>query len=140
MTIRKPAATCLAAITLSLGLAGCGGGEQSVADACTTAEKEVTAAMGDLGSIDATDTGAAAEKIGTMTETLKSAGAKIDNTEVKDALADMTAQFEKLEQAFVDLKAAAKDSEKLQEVSTNLSEISTAVQDKGEKLDELCKS
>lgn len=137
MFVRKPAAA-LAALTLCFGLTACGGGGQSVADACSTAEKEVTDAMGDLSAIDPTDTDAAAEKLSTATEALKSTVDKLENTEVKDALDALTTEFEKMQTAFADLKAAGTDTAKLQELSTTLGTISTSVQEKGENLDQLC--
>jgi len=137
MNVRKPAAA-LAAVVLSLGLTACGGGGQSVEDACKVAEKEVKDAMGDLGAIDPTDNDKATETIGSMGDALKETEKKLDNQEVKDAIADLSAEFDKLETAFADLKAAGQDTAKLQKVSEQMSTLSSDIQKKGEKLDELC--
>ncbi|MBA4607561.1 MULTISPECIES: hypothetical protein [Aeromicrobium] len=137
MNVRKPAAA-LAAVVLSLGLTACGGGGQSVEDACKVAEKEVKDAMGDLSGIDPTDSDKATETIASMGDALQKTQKKLDNQEVKDAIAALSAEFDKLEGAFADLKAAGQDTTKLQEVSKEMSTLSTDIQKKGEKLDELC--
>lgn len=137
MNFRKPAAA-LAAITLSLGLAACGGGGQSVDEACTVAEKEVKDAMGDMSSIDPSDTDKATDTIASMSKALQDTEKKLDNDDVKKAVGDLSTEFDKLEKAFGDLKAAGDDTEKLTAVSEDMSTISKDVQTKGEKLDELC--
>ncbi len=136
MNVRKPAAA-LAAVALSFGLTACGGG-QSVDDACKVAEKEVKAAMGDLSSLNPTDTEAATSTITSMTEALEKTEKSLDNTEVKKAIGDLAAEFTKLQTAFDDLKAAGTDTDKLQEVSTQMQTLSTDIQAKGEALDKLC--
>ncbi|GAA2084521.1 hypothetical protein IDH50_06265 [Aeromicrobium tamlense] len=136
MNVRKPAAA-LAAAVLTLGLSACGGG-QSVEDACKVAEKEVKDAMGDLSGIDPTDSDKATDTIASMADALKKTQKDLENKEVKDAIGDLSAEFDKLEGAFADLKAAGQDTEKLQEVSQEMSTLSTDIQAKGEKLDELC--
>lgn len=136
MNVRKPAAA-LAAAVLTLGLSACGGG-QSVEDACKVAEKEVKDAMGDLSGIDPTDSDKATDTIASMGDALKKTQDDLENKEVKDAIGELSAEFDKLEGAFADLKAAGQDTEKLQEVSQQMSTLSTDIQAKGEKLDELC--
>ncbi|MBC9226869.1 hypothetical protein GL325_11065 [Aeromicrobium sp. 636] len=137
MNYRKPAAA-LAAVALSFGLTACGGGEQSVADACKVAEKEVKDAMGDLNGINPSDTDEATKSISSMGDALDKTEKKLENEKVKTAVGDLSAEFDKLETAFADLKAADKDTAKLTEVSERMSTISTDIQKKGEKLDELC--
>jgi len=137
MNVRKPAAV-LAALTLSFGLAACGGGGQSVDEACKVAESEVKDAMGDMSSIDATDTDKATETISSMSDALKKTQDKLENDEVKKAVGDLAAEFGQLESVFSDLKAAGSDSTKLTAVSEKMSSISENVQEKGKKLDDLC--
>ncbi|GAA3539104.1 hypothetical protein AFL01nite_29710 [Aeromicrobium flavum] len=137
MNVRKPAAA-LAAVALSFGLTACGGGGQSVADACKVAEKEVKDAMGDLGSLNPSDTDKATESISSMGDALKKTEKKLENAEVKDAVGDLSTSFDKLETSFADLKAAGQDTEKLTKVSEQMTTLSSDIQKKGEKLDELC--
>ncbi|MET1132783.1 MAG: hypothetical protein ABWX60_05115 [Aeromicrobium sp.] len=136
MNVRTPA-TALAAVVLSFGLTACGGG-QSVEDACKVAETEVKDAMGDLSGIDPSDNDQAAETISSMGDALEKTQKKLDNQEVKDTIGELAAEFEKLKDAFADLKAAGEDSAKLQKVSEKMSTLSSDIQNKGEKLDELC--
>ena len=132
MNFRKPAAA-LAAVTLSFGLAACGG-SQSVDEACKVAETEVKEAMGDMTSIDPSDTDKATETISSMRKALEDTEKKIEN----DDVSDLSAQFSKLETSFADMKDAGDDPEKLTAVSQEMSKISEDVQAAGEKLDELC--
>lgn len=136
MNVRTTAAA-LAAVALSFGLTACSGG-QSVDEACSVAEKEVKAAMGDLGSINPTDTASAASTIKSLTAALEKTESDLENAEVKKAIGDLAADFGKLETAFADLNEAGTDSAKLQEVSSELTTLSTDIQKKGEELDELC--
>lgn len=136
MNFRKPAAA-LAAATLSFGLAACGG-SQSVDEACKVAETEVKEAMGDMTSIDPSDTDKATETISSMSKALEDTEKKIENDDVKNAVGDLSAQFSKLETSFADMKDAGDDPEKLTAVSQEMSKISEDVQAAGEKLDELC--
>ena len=136
MTLRKTAAA-LAALTLSFGLAACGGG-QSVDEACKVAESEVKDAMGDMSSIDVTDKDKATDTISSMTEALKKTQDKLENDEVKKAVGDLAKEFDQLESVFADLESAGSDPEKLNAVSEKMSSISDNVQKRGEKLDELC--
>lgn len=137
MTVRKTAAA-LAALTLSFGLAACGGGGQSVDEACKVAESEVKDAMGDMSAIDATDTDKATETITSMGDALKKTQDKLDNEKVKKAVGDLSAEFNELEGVFAELKAAGSDTTKLTAVSEKMSTISKDVQEKGKKLDDLC--
>ncbi|WP_313405290.1 hypothetical protein [Aeromicrobium sp.] len=137
MNFRKPAAA-LAAVALSFGLTACGGGGQSVDEACKVAETEVKDAMGDMSSIDPSDTDKATDTIASMSKALDDTEKKIENDKVKKAVGDLSTEFGKLETAFSDLKDAGQDTEKLTAVSEQMSKISTDVQAKGEKLDELC--
>ncbi len=136
MTIRT-ATIAIAAIALSTGLSGCGGG-QSVAEACKVAEKEVKAATADLGTVDPTDQTAAAENLDSMAKALEDTQAKIDNQEVKDALGDLAAEFKKLKPILLKVQSAGTDPEKLQAVSGEMSKISKSIQEKGETIDQLC--
>ena len=136
MNVRKTAAA-LAALSLSFGLAACGGG-QSVDEACKVAESEVKDAMGDMTSIDATDTDKATDTVKSMSDALKKTQDKVENDKVKKAVGDLSTEFSELETVFADLKAAGSDTTKLTAVSEKMSKISQDVQAKGEKLDELC--
>ncbi|HPU13415.1 MAG TPA: hypothetical protein PLQ19_06455 [Aeromicrobium sp.] len=136
MTIRT-AVIAIAAIALSAGLSGCGGGE-SVADACKIAEKEVKDATADLGTIDPTDPAAATANLDAMAKVLKDTQAKIDNKEVSDAIGALASEFEKLKPVLADVQDAGTDVEKLQAASAEMSELSTSIQEKGEKIDQLC--
>lgn len=136
MNFRKPAAA-LAAVALSFGLSACGG-SQSVDEACKVAETEVKDAMGDMTSIDPSDTDKATDTISSMSKALEDTENKLENEDVKKAVGDLSAEFSKLETSFGDLKDAGEDPEKLTAVSQDMSKISEDVQAKGEKLDELC--
>lgn len=136
MKTRKTAAA-LAALTLTFGLAACGGG-QSVDEACKVAESEVKDAMGDMSSIDATDTDKATDTVKSMGEALKDTEDKLDNEKVKKAVGDLSKEFDQLETVFADVKDAGSDPQKLSAVSQKMGEISKDVQAKGKKLDDLC--
>lgn len=135
-TTRTTAAT-LASIALLLPLAACGGG-QSVSEACDIAQTEVRDATGDLSSIDPTNTAAATKTLSTMSDTLDKLEDKLTNAEVKKAVGDLAEDFDQLEDAFEDLQEAGTDTTKLQAVSTQLTDLSSSIQKKGAKLDELC--
>jgi hypothetical protein len=136
MNVRKLTAA-LAALTLSFGLAACGGG-QSVDEACKVAESEVKDAMGDLSTIDPTDKDKATDTIASMSDALEKTEKKLENDKVKNAVGDLSVEFGKLESTFAELQDAGTDTEKLTAVSEKMSTLSTDIQDKGKTLDKLC--
>ena len=136
MTFRT-AGIAIAAIALSTGLSGCGGG-QSVAEACKVAEKEVKEATAALGTIDPTDQEAAGANIDAMAKALEDTQAKIDNKEVSDAIGGLADEFKKLEPILAEVQDAGTDVEKLQAASTEMSTLSKSIQEKGDKIDQLC--
>lgn len=107
-------------------------GSQSVEDACKTAQSTVTEAMGDTTSA-MTDPAAALDAFDEAIEAMKSAGDDITNDEVKSAFGDFNDSFAE----FGDLmKDASDDPTKVD--TEALTDVSTKLQEAGQKIAELC--
>lgn len=112
MNLRKPAAFA-AAVTLSLGLSACGG-SQSVAEGCEVARKTVEDASAEFAGLDPNADADANEKaIDKITSSISKAEADVDNADVKDALGDLNAQFDQVDEMLaLASEATAGDDEK----------------------------
>ncbi|MEH3032488.1 MAG: hypothetical protein PGN07_00230 [Aeromicrobium erythreum] len=137
MSIRTSATLALAAVTMSLGLSACGGG-QSVEDACKIANKRATEATQNLSSISPTDPEGSASSIDKINDTLKDTVKDLENEKVKKELSELSDQFSKLTDLLGQLKDAGTDTTKLQQVSGELQSLSTDITQQAQDLNKLC--
>ena len=85
-----------------------------------------------------TDPAAATANLDAMAKVLEDTQAKIDNKEVSDAIGGLADEFKKLEPILAEVQDAGTDVEKLQAASTEMSTLSKSIQEKGDKIDQLC--
>jgi hypothetical protein len=136
MNLRKSAATVATAAFLTLGLTACGG--QSVEDACQEANDDAREATSGLSGVSPSDPAASAETVDELQATLTSSADSLENEEVKTEVQTLADQFGELSGLLGDLDSAGEDPEALQEVSTQLTDLSTRIQDQAGTLNELC--
>lgn len=137
MAIRRTTKTVLAAaaaLALLPGLAACGAGGQSVADACkiiTSGTSDMNSSMSELNaSMTSGDTEALGEQVAAINDEVAALGEKVTNEEVAPvyekfagAFGDLTAQIEGMgELDMTDTDAMTKAGEAMTESSTALTE------------------
>ncbi|MFF5624506.1 hypothetical protein [Microbacterium sp. LWH10-1.2] len=138
MRTARKGALFITAIAIAVGLTGCSGGGQSVADACKLINdkgQEISTEAQTAMTEAATDPKAAAEALAGVNDEFQKLAEKVTNTEVKPV-------FDKFTDAYSDLatlmKDVAEDPSSAAKATEKLTASSTAIQESGLKLQELC--
>ena len=146
MAIRRTTKTVLAAaaaLALLPGLAACGAGGQSVADACeliTSGTSDMNSSMSELSTaMTSGDTEALSEQVSAINDEVAAIGEKVTNEEVAPvyekfagAFGDLTTQIEGMGE--LDMT----DTEAMTKVSEDMTAASTALTEAQSELPELC--
>ncbi len=139
MRIKTTAGLLLAAGFTVAALTGCSGG-QSVAEACSTAQSELSDVQTQLSSVQSDAASGSfskvAESIGALEDRLDETADKLSNDEVKAAVEDLSDKIGEFGETFEGIDDG--DTAALADRTEKMTDAATAVQDSGKKLDELC--